>query len=180
MSYNIYKVAYLGAPRNHHGIFIETTFEGPGVLVHVTGNIQAGMVFEEKEAQRPERSASFVEKTFLGSISTGDYYRIVETCRGIPAPKKQFNGSKRLYKNEPLRRCQEWTDEAVQALFSSGTLQGGAAAASSSTATNKDWEWSQEYQKWYRDNGDGTFEWSQSSGASKATDKGKGKGRGGS
>lgn len=178
MSYNVYKVAYLGAPRNHHGVFIETHSSGDGSLIHVIGDIQSGMVFEQKEAKKPEDSATFVERTFLGTISTSDYQRVVETCRKIPPPKKQFNGGKRLYKKEPLRRCQEWTDEAVQALFSRGLLQDRASTASSIATASKYWEWSEVYKKWYHDNGDGTFEWSESSAASGAEDKGKGKGRG--
>lgn len=178
MPYNVYKVAYLGAPRDHHGLFVETEPDGTGILIHVFGNIQSGMMFEEKKAKRPEDSNSFVEKTFLGIVSTRNYYHMVETCGKIPPPKKQFNGGKRLYPKEPLRRCQEWTDEAVQALSSQGILQTTVSASSSSTITDTYWKWSKQYRNWYHDNGDGTFEWSQSNSSSGVTGKGKGKARG--
>ncbi|OAQ58757.1 kinase domain-containing protein [Pochonia chlamydosporia 170] len=48
MSYPIYKVAYLGLPRNHHATFVETDANGGGVVFHVTGDIQNGMRFETK------------------------------------------------------------------------------------------------------------------------------------
>ncbi|KJZ70456.1 hypothetical protein HIM_10158 [Hirsutella minnesotensis 3608] len=170
MSYYVYRVAYLGAPRNHHAIFIETNADGSGALVHVTGDIQNGMRFEHKAARRPEESASFVEKTLLGWVSTDNYGYIGNICKSIPPPKKQFNGPKRLYPKEPLRRCQEWTNEVVQALFSNGVLQTGDPCASSS-ADAEYWTWSEEYQNWYHDNGDGSFEWAQA--GNKSAGKGK-------
>jgi hypothetical protein len=39
------------------------------------------------------------------------------------------------------------------------------------------WAWSEEYQNWYHDNGDGTFEWASSGDAFGTTGKGK-KGKG--
>lgn len=41
---------------------------------------------------------------------------------GIQPPKKQFDGPRRRYLDEPIRRCQEWTAEAIQALTSAGVL----------------------------------------------------------
>jgi hypothetical protein len=81
-----------------------------------------------------------------------------EICRSIPPPKKQFNGPKRLYPKEPLRRCQEWIDEAVEALISNGILRTENSIASSS-AEARYWVWNEDYQDWYHDNDDGTFEW---------------------
>ena len=177
MSYNVYKVAYLGAPRNHHALFIETNVDGSGTIVHVTGDIQNGMRFEQKATRRPEDSASFVEKTFLGWVLVENYGYIEDTCRNIPPPKKQFNGPKRLYPKEPLRRCQEWTNEAVETLFSSGVLQTGDTCTSFSTDAPY-WVWSEYYQKWYHENDDGSIEWAQSGSGSagNAKDK-KGKGK---
>lgn len=127
MSYYIYKVASLGTPRNHHAIFVETDASGSGVQFHVTGNIQSGMSFETEAAQRPEQSVTFVDKTLLGWVAVGNFQYIEGVCRGVPPPLKQFDGPKRLYPKEPLRRCQEWTNEAIQALAASGLLQTGEA-----------------------------------------------------
>lgn len=123
MPYNVYLIASLGAPRNHHAIFVETETDGNGYLFHVTGNIQSGMTFEVRLENRPEDSVEFVEKRLLGHISTENYPLIEGICRDIPPPKKQFDGSTRIYPQEPLRRCQEWIDEAIQALTQRGILQ---------------------------------------------------------
>lgn len=124
MFHNVYRVADLGAPRDHHALFIETDPEtGGGVIMQVTGNIQNGMTFEEKSAQRPEISPGFVGKTHLGTVSASKRGLVGEVCRSIPAPKKQFHGPRRIYPDEPLRRCQEWTKEAVEALKANGALE---------------------------------------------------------
>lgn len=178
MSYNVYLVAYLGAPRDHHVIFIETEPDGSGLVFHVTGNIQSGMAFEAKNGKRPENSASFVNKTYLGWVSADSLPHIEETCRTIPPPKKQFQGPKRLYPKEPLRRCQEWTNEVISALTTNGILQTQAQATSSNAQQASNWFWSGEYQNWYQDNGDGTFTWAEPGNQSADTGKGKKKGKG--
>lgn len=134
------------------------------------------MRFEQKAGKSPEESASFLDKNLLGWVSANNYHYIEEICKSIPPPKKQFNGPKRLYPKEPLRRCQEWTSEAIDALISNGVLQTQSSIASSS-AEGSHWVWSEEYQNWYHDNGDGTFEWASSGDASGTTGKGK-KGKG--
>ncbi|KAG6019737.1 hypothetical protein E4U41_003125 [Claviceps citrina] len=129
MSYPLYRVASLGAPRNHHAIFVQTedddTGAGAGIKFHVTGNIQNGMTFEkEKTAQRPESRAGYVGKILLGRVAAGDLARVEDICRGVPPPKKQFQGGRRLFPKEPLRRCQEWTRETIEALRAEGVLRG--------------------------------------------------------
>lgn len=123
MFYNVYRVSSLGAPRNHHAIFIETRDEGDGELAQVTGNIQEGMTFEYKETERPETSYDFVDKDFIGIVSIADLPRIEQVCRAVEPPKKQFQVARRLYPSERLRRCQEWTKEATDKLFSEGVLK---------------------------------------------------------
>lgn len=123
MSYRVFLVASIGAPRNHHAIFVET---GPGTksgtILNVTGNIQSGMEFEERESGDCETADTFVEKTYLGEVGTGDVYQLRGISRANPAPKKQFDGGKRLFPGEPLRRCQEWTAETIELLASEGIL----------------------------------------------------------
>ncbi|OAL74792.1 hypothetical protein A7D00_0386 [Trichophyton violaceum] len=118
MSYSVYRVASAGLPRDHHAIFVETSENGEktGHLFQVTGNIQNGMSFEQRPEGQPEASSSFIDKQEIGAVTHANYYRIQEICEGIPPPRKQFEGEKRLYPKEPIRRCQEWMAEAIQAL----------------------------------------------------------------
>ncbi|EQL36716.1 hypothetical protein BDFG_01686 [Blastomyces dermatitidis ATCC 26199] len=103
MSYAVYRVANLGAPRNHHTIFVETSEDGPetGCLFHVKGDIQNGMSFEDKTIRKPDALISL----------------------NMLPPKKQFHGPKILYPDEPLRWCQEWTAKVIEALTNAQVLQ---------------------------------------------------------
>ncbi|PVH74008.1 hypothetical protein DL98DRAFT_659087 [Cadophora sp. DSE1049] len=123
MSYNVYLVAYAGLPRDHHTIFVETGADGSGYIFQVTGNIQDGMTHGHKAAKKPEDSLTYVSKHLIGTVSHENYARIGSIVDMIPPPKKQFNGPKRIYPAEPIRRCQEWNAEAIQALKSAGVLQ---------------------------------------------------------
>jgi hypothetical protein len=123
MSYTVYKVSYIGAPRDHHTIFVQTNADGTGHIFQVTGDIQNGMVHGHKPGRKPEDSASFVKKEYIGTVSMTNYARIESVVNGIEPPKKQFNGPRRINPQEPLRRCQEWTAEAIQALKDSGVLE---------------------------------------------------------
>ncbi|KAH7386889.1 hypothetical protein DE146DRAFT_586009, partial [Phaeosphaeria sp. MPI-PUGE-AT-0046c] len=109
MPYNVFLVSYVGAPRDHYAIFVETNSDLSGYIFQVTGDIQRGMSYGHKQAKRPEESASFVSKSFIGTVSEVNYAQIQPTVEAIPPPKKQFNGPKRIDPNVPLKRCQEWT-----------------------------------------------------------------------
>lgn len=119
MSYNVYRVSYAGLPRDHHAIFVEMNNDQSGWLFQVTGDIQNGMIHNDK----PEESGTYQSKIAIGTVAPGDFARIKPTCESIPAPKKQFEGPRRLYPNEPLRRCQEWTQETIDALDKAGILK---------------------------------------------------------
>lgn len=123
MSYNVYCVSYLGAPRNHQGIFVELNSDLSGFLFQVVGDIQNGMDYGHKEARKPELSTTFVGKEPIGTISKDRYYEIQSVVETIPPPKKQFDGAIRINPREPLRRCQEWTAEAIQALKVASLLE---------------------------------------------------------
>jgi hypothetical protein len=123
MSYKVFLAEYIGAPRNHHAIFVELVDGGKGEIYQVTGDIQNGMSHERKEAKRPDDSASYMGKEQIGTVSHEKYDRIESIIFAIDAPKKQFDGPKRLYPREPLRRCQEWTEEAIQALKDANVLE---------------------------------------------------------
>jgi hypothetical protein len=123
MSYNIYRVSYAGLPRDHHAIFVEMNSDLSGHLFQVTGDIQNGMKHNDKPAKKPEESGTYQSKEYIGKVAATDFDRIKPTCESIPAPKKQFEGPRRLYPNEPLRRCQEWTQEAINTLANAGILK---------------------------------------------------------
>lgn len=135
MSHPVYLVATIGAPRNHHALFVETdSVTGRGVVFQVTGNIQNGMQFETENRQCPEQSIGFVKKSHLGHVAADSLHLVEDTCRANPAPKRQFDGPKRLYPDEPLRRCQEWTKETVDSLISRRILQAESHLDTSSAA----------------------------------------------
>lgn len=124
MFYRVFLIVALGAPRDHHSIFVETqSIGGDGQIFHVTGNIQNGMTFEQESRQRPEDSMDFIAKRFLGWVSSECLDVVGDVCQSIQAPKKQFDKSRRLYPKEPLRRCQEWTAEVIDALMLRGVVQ---------------------------------------------------------
>jgi hypothetical protein len=123
MSYNVYLVAYTGVPRDHHAIFVEMNPDKSGHIFQVTGTIQQGMNHNDKPAKKPDESASYQGQEFIGKVSVANFPRIKAICEGIPAPKKQFEGGRRLYPQEPIRRCQEWTKEAMDALVAAGVLE---------------------------------------------------------
>jgi len=182
MLYQVFLVESLGAPRNHHALFVETNVtDGSGYVFQVKGDIQRGMDYEAKQGRKPEESHTFVSKSSLGWVDAGAIGRINEVCVSILPPKKQFDGPKRLYPGETLRRCQEWTHEAVQALGSSGVLQTPPPQPTMPPSQNY-WVWSAEYNQYYHDNGDGTYEWAGASQGSSSrmetTGKGEGKGKG--
>ncbi|KAK3370803.1 hypothetical protein B0T24DRAFT_627071 [Lasiosphaeria ovina] len=136
MSYNVYRVTYIAMPRDHHALFVETNTDQSstggkkksGLLLHVIGNILEGMEFEQKPAT-PEASLTYASKSFVGWVAAEDLDRLISICTSNPPPQKQFELDTRLFPNEPLRRCQEWTSETVDMLVANGVLQQFAAAA---------------------------------------------------
>ena len=123
MSYQVFVVVFQGIPRDHHAIFVETSLDQTGQIFHVTGIIQMGMAYESKPAKKPEASLSFVSKVFLGTVTIIEYLRLDSVCQQVLPPAKQFDGTLRLNPNVLLRRCQEWTQEAAQALKSEGIIE---------------------------------------------------------
>lgn len=122
----VYRASETGIPFNHQTIFVETHEAGPnsGHIYHVKGTIQQGMTFEHRPVEELEKSPMFGAKTKVGTVSRQDYpARFLAVCEGVPPPKKQFDGAKRLYPDEPLRRCGQWADEAVEALDREGVLR---------------------------------------------------------
>jgi hypothetical protein len=123
--YRVYHVLDLGVP-NHESIFIETHELGKssGHLYHVIGNILQGMKYEDKEMQNPTHSASFEKMSFIGVIVSSDIHRFEAVCRSIEVPGRQLDlSSKRLDPSKPLRRCGEWTADAISTLHQQGIVR---------------------------------------------------------
>lgn len=122
MSYPVFLVVSLGFSLDHHAIFVETNPDQSGQIFQVTGNIQTGMKYETKPGIKPENSAEFLSKELLGHVAASTYPRVNEICTQVPVPGKQFDGAKRIDPKTPIRRCQEWTKEAADALKQAGVV----------------------------------------------------------
>jgi hypothetical protein len=110
-----------------------------------------GMQYEDTKSGNPEDDVAFVEgtKKKVGTIKTSDFARLREICQSLPVPGKynplqtrpsqakkctmllilklsgpqlNLNGS-RIDPSKPVRRCTQWTAEAVEALTEAGILQ---------------------------------------------------------
>ena len=128
MSYEVFLVDKLGASLSHQLIFIRTNpNSGSGLLYHVIGSTQSGMTYQHRATSAPEESLTFEKSLPLGTVSVANLGRVDAVCQTIPPPKKQFQLSKRLYPNEPLRTCQEWASEAIEALKVAGVIEDAAS-----------------------------------------------------
>ena len=123
-TYRVFHVYYHGTP-DHEAIFVETHENGTdsGHLYHVTGSILMGMTYEHKRARRPEDSAEFHEKSYIGRLKQSDYGRVDLICRGVSVPGRQLDlRGRRLDPTKPVRRCGEWTADAIQDLRNHNVL----------------------------------------------------------
>lgn len=91
-TYRVFYVYYHGKPE-YEAIFVETHENGTvsGHLYHVTGNILMGMTYEHKRARRPEDSAEFHEKRYIGRVKRFDYARVEPIYRGIAVLGRQLD-----------------------------------------------------------------------------------------
>ncbi|TPX10985.1 uncharacterized protein E0L32_008022 [Thyridium curvatum] len=136
MSLPVYLVESLGAPRNHHALFVELDpRHESGMLFHVTGNIQEGMDFEKRPTEYPKLENTYVAHRLLGTLSSSDLDTMEAVCRSNPPPEKQFDGPRRIDRKKPLRKCQEWTAETIRLLEQQGILRPASGAASSSSTS---------------------------------------------
>ncbi|OAA41674.1 hypothetical protein NOR_05182 [Metarhizium rileyi] len=129
MSLRLFLVESLGFPRNHHAIFVENAQRRGGHIFQVTGNIQEGMRYEMKVTEAaPEKDPSQQGRTYLGCVSASNIPLIDALCKSIPAPEKQFEGARKITVL-PIRRCQEWTIEALGLLKEKGVLVSDGSTA---------------------------------------------------
>ena len=124
MSYNMYLRETIGAVRDHHAIFVECGQDGAGYIFQVVGNIQQGMVFGHRRAKKAADEDECLGQEKIGMVTKANVDRIQSIIEKLPPPSKQFNGSKRIDPKVPLRRCQEWTADAIQLLRDEGVLEG--------------------------------------------------------
>jgi hypothetical protein len=125
-SYRVYHALDIGVQRSHQSIFIETHELGKstGHLYHVVGSILEGMKYEDKETKDPRHSASFEKMSFIGVILSSDIPRFEAVCRSVEVPGRQLDlCSRRLDPSKPLRRCGEWTADAISALHQQGIVK---------------------------------------------------------
>ena len=121
----MYHVLFLGQP-NHESIFIETHEQGKwtGRLYHVTGSILKGMTYEDKTFGKPQDAGSFENMFFIGVILSSDIPRFQAVCRSVEVPGRQLDlRGRRLDRSTPLRRCGEWTADAISALYQQGIVR---------------------------------------------------------
>ncbi|KAI1129231.1 hypothetical protein F5Y10DRAFT_264392 [Nemania abortiva] len=122
MSLAVFLVESVGAPRNHHALFVRSN-GNDGHLFQVTGNIQEGMIYESKETPAPQLSAEYYGMQQIGWVSSSSLERLDAICRSNPPPEKQFDGPRRTDPRKPLRRCQEWTAETIELIREKGVLR---------------------------------------------------------
>jgi len=56
MSHKVYKVSYVGVPRNRYVIFVERNADGTGQIFQVAGDIQNGMAYGHKPGRKVAES----------------------------------------------------------------------------------------------------------------------------
>jgi hypothetical protein len=127
----VYTPQYVGGGKaNHTGVFIETS-PSNGEIFHVVGSVcirGGGMKYVRQTAQNPadDEARQFVSGTMKleGVIDEQDLEKVDEACKAVPESKEQLTLSgKKLYPNEPIRRCAQWTVEAVEELKKRGLLK---------------------------------------------------------
>ncbi|KAJ9361780.1 hypothetical protein C8Q69DRAFT_8950 [Paecilomyces variotii] len=132
MSLKVYTVTTLGAPRNHIGLFVETSPpSGSGQFFNVEGNVLTGMEYISKPHPKPETMPEFVEKQFIGEVDKNEVGRLEDVCRRVEVPGAQLrlNGTQ-IDEMKPLRRCTEWTKEVVDLLLEEGVVKKEDSVAS--------------------------------------------------
>jgi len=68
----------------------------------------------------PEQEADFISQELLGYVEKARCEEVKGVVEGVEAPRKQFEGARRLFPGEILRRCQEWVGEVVGELRKEG------------------------------------------------------------
>jgi hypothetical protein len=122
--YPAFLVEFQGLSMNHQAIYVDVEENTSGYLLQVVGTIQAGMKLEVKEPfHHPTSSYTFLFMRQVGWVPHSQLGNSISVCETVPPPAKQYNGGLRLVPLDWLRRCQEWTAEAIDALRENGVLK---------------------------------------------------------
>lgn len=124
-SYRVYLGKYLTwKDTHHHAIYVETDeVNEEGVLYHAVGSVLRGMKLDIRTDKDPLRSDTGVSRQQIGWVTKQNHHRMQEVCLTIPPPAAQLalNG-KKLNPSQPIRHCQHWVAEAIDALKAEGVL----------------------------------------------------------
>lgn len=119
--YTVYFVEYMSlGEKSHHSLYVETNdLQKTGHLYHVIGNLLQRMDLEiKRDVKSPDGSPSLERITPIACLRDKDLGLFEDVCHSTPPPKPQLRvNGKRIYPQEPLRTCQEWVTDVVEALF---------------------------------------------------------------
>lgn len=146
--YKTYILEETGSPRNHAGIFIETSplttnrsdsdtggegeGGGGGHYFNVEGTVLTGMTYLTKPL--PSHPSTFLptfeKMSFIGTVCAESADSAIERldaiCRGVEVPGAQLNlDGSRKDERVQLRRCREWTFEVRDLLWGEGVVVRG-------------------------------------------------------
>ncbi|KAK3305694.1 uncharacterized protein B0T15DRAFT_533134 [Chaetomium strumarium] len=82
------------------------------------------MRYNPKPVHPPRELVSLQAMKEISYVPASLYDQVHSVCSSIPPPAKQYHGPKLLVPKSQLRRCQEWTREAVHEPRAQGILQG--------------------------------------------------------
>lgn len=141
--YKTYILEETGSPRNHVGIFIETspisdsnnpngnsTNNGGGHYFNVEGTVLTGMTYLTKPL--PSNPSTFLptfeKMNYIGTINDAEtadsaIEQVDAICRLVEVPGAQLNlDGSRKDERVPLRKCTEWTYEVRDLLWERGVV----------------------------------------------------------
>lgn len=130
-TYDVCLGIYVGMPREHHAICIDTDANKTmnskilpaGELIQVKGFMQQGMSFEVRDGIDPEMSYEGKEKIKIGTIRRSDLERLKHVCSEVPPPPKQCDRARLIDPSKPLYHCQQWTRDAIERSRAAGVLR---------------------------------------------------------
>lgn len=125
MSFKVRTDEYLGKPRNHIGISVETDPDkNTRRIFHVVGSIVDGMKYETRlSGPHDEDEGCNLCSALIGHVEPCDMGRFEEVCKAVEVPGAQVGlDGKRKDSTEPVRRDTDWTAEVVHRLLSEGIV----------------------------------------------------------
>lgn len=126
-TFPVYKVAYRsGTLRTRYGLFVETE-DSTGYFIHVFGDVQRGMEYSSGDSDwgiKVENIDGFMGKKLIGTVEEEKLMGFMDTCETVVPPWRQLdNLGRKIDKNKPLYRDEEWVEEVEQRLKDTKLLQ---------------------------------------------------------